>query len=99
MLCSKSVEAHEKAGVAECSARSIYAIKLNIRRYGFTKVPSNGGGRLSLAAGNSDSFSVVLLVDVGYTNALGTYKYLLDAVNGGDLNFSWHGGDLLYVDD
>ena len=53
----------------------------------------------SLAAGNSAQFSVAVLVDMGYTNALGTYQYLLDAVNSRDIKFVWHGGDLSYADD
>ena len=53
----------------------------------------------SLASGNTTPFSVAVLVDMGYTNALGTYEYLLDAVNGGDVSFVWHGGDLSYADD
>jgi transposase len=45
MLRSKSFKTHEIAGVAGCSARSVYAIKSNIRQYGSTKAPSNVGGR------------------------------------------------------
>jgi transposase len=45
MLRSKSFKAHEIAQAAECSVRSVYAIKSNIRLYGSTKSPPNGGGR------------------------------------------------------
>jgi transposase len=45
MLRSKSFKAHEIAGTTECSVRSVYTIKSNLRQYGSTKAPSNGGGR------------------------------------------------------
>lgn len=45
MLQRKSFKAHQIAGVAECSARSVCAIKSNVRQYGSTRVPSNVGGR------------------------------------------------------
>jgi hypothetical protein len=45
MLRSKSVKAHEIVEVARCSARSVYAIKWNIRRYGSTKAVPNYGRR------------------------------------------------------
>jgi hypothetical protein len=45
MLPSKLFKAHKIAGVAGCSARSVYAIKPNIRQYGSTRVPSNSGER------------------------------------------------------
>jgi hypothetical protein len=45
MVRSKSFKAHEIAGVAGCSARSVYAIKSNIRQYGSAKALSNDGGR------------------------------------------------------
>jgi transposase len=41
----KSFKAYQISGVAECSARSVYAIKSNIRQYGSTRAPSNVGGR------------------------------------------------------
>src|ERR1700709_625092 len=41
MLGSKSLKAHEIAEAVNCSPRSV---KSNIRRYGSTKAPSNGGG-------------------------------------------------------
>jgi transposase len=43
MCYAVSFKAHEIAEVAGCSARSVYAIKSNIRRYGSTKAPPNGG--------------------------------------------------------
>jgi hypothetical protein len=45
MLGSKSFKAHEIAEVAGCSIRSVHAIKSNLRQYGTTKAPPNGGGR------------------------------------------------------
>lgn len=50
------------------------------------------------AAGVSGSFSIAVLNDMGYTNAHGTYKQLVKAVDEG-LAFAWHGGDLSYADD
>ncbi len=35
---------------------------------------------------------------MGYTNAAGTYKQLIQAVEEG-MAFAWHGGDLSYADD
>jgi hypothetical protein len=45
MLCRKSIKANEIAAVAECSVRSVYAIRSKIRRYGSTKAPSIVGRR------------------------------------------------------
>lgn len=45
MLCRKSMKAHEIAAVAECSLRSVYAIRSNTRRYGSTTAPPIVGGR------------------------------------------------------
>lgn len=36
---------------------------------------------------------------MGYTNAKGTYKYLSQAAQAGDIAFAWHGGDISYADD
>ncbi|KAJ5484781.1 Acid phosphatase [Penicillium diatomitis] len=49
-------------------------------------------------AGDDKSFSVAVLNDMGYTNAQGTHKYLVQAVKDGAA-FAWHGGDLSYADD
>ncbi|KAF4986942.1 hypothetical protein FGRMN_10614 [Fusarium graminum] len=48
--------------------------------------------------GDVSEFSVAVVGDMGYTNALGTYKYLKQAVSDG-VAFAWHGGDLSYADD
>jgi hypothetical protein len=50
------------------------------------------------AAGAAGPFTVAVLNDMGYTNAAGTYKQLLEAVDDGAA-FAWHGGDLSYADD
>lgn len=52
-------------------------------------------------AGDKTAFTLALLADMGYTNAQGTYKYLVEAVNDEDdpISFVWHGGDLSYADD
>jgi hypothetical protein len=50
------------------------------------------------AAGDSKEFSIAVLNDMGYTNAAGTYKQLLQAVEDG-VAFAWHGGDISYADD
>ncbi|TVY73422.1 Acid phosphatase [Lachnellula suecica] len=50
------------------------------------------------AAGDPKEFTAAILVDMGYTNAHGTYKYLNEAVKDGAA-FAWHGGDLSYADD
>jgi acid phosphatase len=52
----------------------------------------------ALAAGDHTSFSMAVLVDMGYTNAAGTFKHLTNAVDEG-VAFAWHGGDLSYADD
>ncbi|KAK5230477.1 hypothetical protein LTR47_007619 [Exophiala xenobiotica] len=52
----------------------------------------------ALAAGDHTSFSMAVLVDMGYTNAAGTFKHLTQAVDEG-VAFAWHGGDLSYADD
>lgn len=49
-------------------------------------------------AGDPASFTVAVLNDMGYTNAGGTYKQLVNAVDEG-LAFAWHGGDISYADD
>lgn len=50
------------------------------------------------AAGDATPFTIGVLNDMGYTNALGTYKYLSKAVDEG-IAFAWHGGDISYADD
>lgn len=50
------------------------------------------------AAGDPREFTVAVLNDMGYTNAGGTYKQLIQAVDEG-VAFAWHGGDLSYADD
>jgi hypothetical protein len=49
-------------------------------------------------AGRTGSFSVAVLNDMGYTNAQGTHKQLVKAVDDG-VAFAWHGGDISYADD
>lgn len=49
--------------------------------------------------GDEGAFTVAVVNDMGYTNALGTYKYLVKAVEEKELAFAWHGGDLSYADD
>ncbi|KAK3675961.1 hypothetical protein LTR78_004153 [Recurvomyces mirabilis] len=51
------------------------------------------------AAGDKTPFTIGVLNDMGYTNAKGTYKYLSQAAQGGDIAFAWHGGDISYADD
>ncbi|KUJ06529.1 acid phosphatase AphA [Mollisia scopiformis] len=48
--------------------------------------------------GDSKEFTIAVLNDMGYTNAGGTYKQLIQAVDEGTV-FAWHGGDLSYADD
>jgi acid phosphatase len=50
------------------------------------------------AVGDSGSFSIAVLNDMGYTNARGTHKQLAKAAND-DVAFAWHGGDISYADD
>ena len=49
-------------------------------------------------AGDQGSFSVGIINDMGYTNAHGTHKQLMEAVDEG-ISFIWHGGDISYADD
>jgi transposase len=46
MILDNSLKTYEMANVAECSERSIKAIRSNFRCFGSTKAPPNGGGRL-----------------------------------------------------
>lgn len=50
------------------------------------------------AAGDTTSFSIAVLNDMGYTNAQGTQQQLIAAAESG-ISFVWHGGDLSYADD
>jgi hypothetical protein len=50
------------------------------------------------AAGDNREFTVAVLNDMGYTNAMGTFKELAKAAQEGAA-FAWHGGDLSYADD
>jgi hypothetical protein len=45
MIVDKKLKTRQMANVAECSERSIKAIRLNIHYYGTIKAPPNGGGR------------------------------------------------------
>lgn len=49
-------------------------------------------------ADDHTEFSVAVLNDMGYANAMGTHKYLTKAANEGTA-FAWHGGDISYADD
>jgi hypothetical protein len=53
----------------------------------------------TVAAGTSKQFSVAILNDMGFTNALGTYTQLLKAATDKEISFAWHGGDISYADD
>jgi hypothetical protein len=54
----------------------------------------------SRAAGDSKSFSIAVLNDMGYTNAGGTYEQLTKAAaDEHGIAFAWHGGDISYADD
>lgn len=48
-------------------------------------------------AGDKTPFTVAVLADMGYTNAKGTQRHLVDAVQD-DVAFVWHGGDITYAD-
>ncbi|ORY30983.1 acid phosphatase AphA [Naematelia encephala] len=50
-------------------------------------------------AGDDTSFTIAVLNDMGYTNAHGTHKQLIHAVEKEGLAFAWHGGDISYADD
>jgi len=45
MILNKKLKTYEMANVAECSERSIKAIRSNLYYFGTTKAPPNGGGR------------------------------------------------------
>lgn len=50
--------------------------------------------------GDSSKFTLAVVNDMGYTNAGGTYRHVLDSIFGEKpLSFVWHGGDLSYADD
>lgn len=44
-------------------------------------------------AGDNEPFTIAVLNDMGYTNAQGTHKQLVNAANDG-VAFAWHGGDI-----
>ena len=44
-ILDNSLKTYEMANVAECSERSIKAIRSNLHCFGSTKAPPNGGGR------------------------------------------------------
>ena len=74
-------------------------------RYYYSIAASNGTTASQIlsvntarAAGDSSSFSIAVLNDMGYTNAQGTQKYLSQEA-AGDIAFAWHGGDISYADD
>src|ERR1700716_985092 len=74
MIHSKSLKADKMAAVAGCSRRSIYAINRNLRCFGSTKAPSNGGGRpRSVTPPMLDALCKYLEKDPG--------KYLYEMVN------------------
>ncbi|ORX41237.1 putative acid phosphatase [Kockovaella imperatae] len=54
--------------------------------------------KTGLKAGCAQSFSVAVINDMGYTNALGTHTQLLNLIQDGAA-FVWHGGDSSYADD
>jgi hypothetical protein len=45
IILDKMLKTREMANVAECSERSIKAIRSNLYYFGTTKAPPNGGGR------------------------------------------------------
>ncbi|KAK0923077.1 hypothetical protein LTR91_015162 [Friedmanniomyces endolithicus] len=45
------------------------------------------------------ALTIAVLNDMGYTNALGTYKQLNNVVDNDNVAFAWHGGDISYADD
>ena len=54
--------------------------------------------KTALAAGDATPFTIAVLNDMGYTNAGGTYRQLLQAIQHEDVAFAWHGGDISYAD-
>jgi transposase len=74
MIHSKSLKADKMAAVAGCSRRSICAINRNLRCFGSTKAPSNGGRRpRSIIPLMLDALCKYLEKDPG--------KYLYEMVN------------------
>ncbi|KAJ3002877.1 hypothetical protein HKX48_002067, partial [Thoreauomyces humboldtii] len=55
--------------------------------------------KTALPAGDSTPFSIGVLADMGYTNAMGTFKELRAAVDNNEISAVWHGGDISYADD
>ncbi len=45
MILDKKLKTNQMADVAECSARSVKGIRSNLRHFGTTRAPPNGGGR------------------------------------------------------
>ena len=54
--------------------------------------------RTANAVGDDSEFSVLVINDMGYTNAKGTHLQLTEQVQKGAA-FAWHGGDITYADD
>jgi acid phosphatase len=57
------------------------------------------GFKTARSVGDDKVFTLAVLNDMGYTNARGTFKQLLKAVDDDDISFAWHGGDISYADD
>jgi len=51
------------------------------------------------AAGTDGEFSAILLNDMGYTNAQGTHRKMLQMIEEEGIAFALHGGDISYADD
>jgi hypothetical protein len=97
------------AAVTQCS-QFFHEVQLDRLKPGTTyyyQIPAANGTTTSdvlsfttaRAAGDPREFTAVVLNDMGYTNAAGTYLELIKAVSEGGAAFAWHGGDISYADD
>ena len=98
----------EIVAVTQCSQffHDVQLTGLKANTEYFYSIPAAGGTTASevlsfktaKSAGDGSPFTVAVLNDMGYTNAQGTLKYLVEAAEQG-ASFAWHGGDISYADD
>ena len=99
--CSESL-------VTQCS-QFFHEVSLTNLQPGTTyyyQIPGGNGTTVSpvmsfqtaVAAGDAGEYTVALINDMGYTNAIGTHTQLMIAIEQG-ASFAWHGGDISYADD
>ncbi|KAI5479092.1 hypothetical protein MNV49_004091 [Pseudohyphozyma bogoriensis] len=96
------------ANVTQCSEyfHDVQIVGLEAGKEYYYQIPGGNGTtpsdvnkfKTARKAGQAGEFSVAIINDMGYTNAKGTHKQLLNVIEEGAA-FVWHGGDISYADD